>query len=316
MDKCKPDNIAQEGVPSVKVTVFTPTYNRRHTLERLYRSLQKQTFRDFEWLIVDDGSADDTESQVAKWQKEEKFFPIRYQWKPNGGKHTAHNLGISLAYGEYFAILDSDDWYTPDALAVLTAEWDVMPVEIKKLFSNIEGLCCYEDGRMIGQIYPLDVYDSDNISIQRLCNRPLDTMGMFRLIVLREFPFPDNFEGCFVPESLVWDRIAEKYRTRFLNVTVGYKEYLPEGLTKRPLKARVAKSEPHVIYYREMAARKSTPFFQKLKCILNVYRYSFHNRLSIIKQIQDDQYVLVSFAFVLFGYIVYLKDRMAILLGR
>ena len=72
------------------MTVFTPTFNRRQTLERVYRSLREQTFMDFEWLIVDDGSTDDTGALVAGWREEANFFPIRYHWKPNGGKHTAH----------------------------------------------------------------------------------------------------------------------------------------------------------------------------------------------------------------------------------
>ena len=89
LDMIAPDRLSRN---KISVTVFTPTFNRRQTLERVYLSLQAQTFKEFEWLIVDDGSTDDTGALVAGWMAEENFFPVSYIWKPNGGKHTAHNL--------------------------------------------------------------------------------------------------------------------------------------------------------------------------------------------------------------------------------
>ncbi len=293
------------------VTVFTPTYNRRHTLWRVYRSLLAQTFRDFEWLIVDDGSTDDTGSLVGAWLREKNSFTIRYYRKQNGGKHTAHNLAITLARGEYFAILDSDDWYDPDALRVLVSRWDAMGEGERRTFANIEGVCRYEDGRLIGALFPQDVYDSDNFAIQALQERPMDTMGMYRLAVLREFPFPDGFDGCFVIESLVWDRIADRYRTRFINTTVGYKEYLAEGLTRRPLKARLANSASWILYYRELAAR-NVPLRKRFKCRVNVYRYALHNRLPLADQLGQERSPVCALPFALFGVLLCLKDRMVI----
>ena len=93
-----------------KITVFTPAYNRAHTLEKLYRSLQRQTFQNFEWLIVDDGSSDGTGELVNKWQAEENSFPIHYAWQENGGKCRAINHGLKLAAGELFFTVDSDDY--------------------------------------------------------------------------------------------------------------------------------------------------------------------------------------------------------------
>ena len=92
-----------------KITVFTPAYNRAHTLEKLYRSLQRQTFHNFEWLIVDDGSTDGTAKLVNNWQAEENPFPVRYVWQENGGKCRAINYGLELAAGELFFTVDADD---------------------------------------------------------------------------------------------------------------------------------------------------------------------------------------------------------------
>lgn len=312
MDNKTYQDIAEIIVPPVKVTVFTPTYNRRHTLERTYNSLQKQTFRDFEWMIVDDGSTDDTASLVSEWQKEDNFFTIRYHWKPNGGKHTAHNFGIFQASGKYFSILDSDDWYVPEALNFLIDQWNTMSVVMKSRFSSVEGICCNENGEIIGRPFPQDVYDSNILSIRLLNDKPMDTMGMHRLEVLKEFPFPDNFDGCFVPESLVWERIAERYSTRFTNFMVGFKEYLPEGLTKRSIKAGLAKSGPAVLFNREMSLRKSLPLLTRLKCKANVYRYAFHNKMPIMKELSAERFPLLGIMFTAVGYLVYLKDRAAV----
>ena len=92
-----------------KVTVFTPTYNRAYIIENLYRSLQRQTCMEFEWLVVDDGSSDGTEALFEKWVKEENPFPIRYHKKENGGKCRAINRGLEMADGELFFTVDSDD---------------------------------------------------------------------------------------------------------------------------------------------------------------------------------------------------------------
>ena len=100
----------------MRITVFTPTYNRAYIIEKLYRSLQHQTFRDFEWLIVDDGSTDNTADIVAIWQHEGNDFPIRYYKKENGGKCRAINYGVDRAEGELFFNVDSDDYLTDDAL--------------------------------------------------------------------------------------------------------------------------------------------------------------------------------------------------------
>src|SRR2546423_7881993 len=96
-------------------TVFTPTYNRAHTLLRVYESLKKQTFDDFEWLIVDDGSTDDTPTLVKQWISD-GILTIRYVFQENAGKHVCINVATKLARGRYIATIDSDDWYVPTAL--------------------------------------------------------------------------------------------------------------------------------------------------------------------------------------------------------
>lgn len=107
----------------MRITVFTPTYNRAYIIEKLYRSLQRQTFEDFEWLVVDDGSNDDTEKLFSEWQKEENKFPIRFYKQENKGKCQAINTALDLAEGLLFFTVDSDDYLTDDALQKIS-DWE------------------------------------------------------------------------------------------------------------------------------------------------------------------------------------------------
>ena len=102
------------------VTVFTPTYNRVHLLDRLYHSLTKQSCMDFEWLVIDDGSTDGTQHYIENIQSENKI-KIRYQRQENSGKHVAHNTAVFLAEGEWFYCVDSDDWLTENSISEISA---------------------------------------------------------------------------------------------------------------------------------------------------------------------------------------------------
>lgn len=107
------------------LTILTPTYNRGEYLERVYNSLVAQTDQNFEWLLIDDGSTDNTEEVVRKLaKKNEHAFSFRCYFKPNGGKHTALNYGARYAAGDIVLILDSDDYLTSDAVASVYEYWE------------------------------------------------------------------------------------------------------------------------------------------------------------------------------------------------
>ena len=115
----------------MKITVFTPTYNRAYIIHNLYHSLQRQSFRDFEWLVVDDGSTDNTEEMICGWQQENNDFSIRYYKKENGGKGRAINYGVDRAEGLLFFNVDSDDYLTDDALEKVAMWEESLPKDKK-----------------------------------------------------------------------------------------------------------------------------------------------------------------------------------------
>lgn len=197
-------------------TVLTPTYNRAHVLERVYESLCAQTCQDFEWIVVDDGSTDNTRTRVLAWQQESRF-PIHYLWQENQHKKTAFNLGVRHACGEWIVALDSDDTLEPDALYAMSQVHEGIPKHDRDGFIGIIGLCARPDGSIVGDMFPSDVFDATSLDLNFRYRVTGEKFGCMRTHVLLQFPFPENIPG-FVPESLVWRAIARAgYLNRFVN---------------------------------------------------------------------------------------------------
>jgi len=221
-----------QGVPrSPAFTVFTPTYNRSATLGRVFASLQAQTCRDFEWLIVDDGSTDDTRERVASFQAATDF-PVRYLWQENRHKKAAFNHGVREARGALFLTLDSDDELLAHALERLLRIWQDIPASERDAYSAVTGLCVRADGSLVGDRYPDDVFDATPLEIRYRYRVRGEKFGFQRTDVLRRFPFPEDIPG-FVPESLVWSAIARQgYRMRFVNEALRIYHDSPDSLSR------------------------------------------------------------------------------------
>ena len=135
------------------LTVFTPTYNRRDLLPRLYDSLVAQTDHDFVWLVVDDGSTDDTEGYIRDLQSGETLFSIEYYRKENGGLHTGYNEAIKHLSSELCLCCDSDDWLPSYCVERVRTIWRDRGGEE---CAGIIGLDCRKDGSVIGSLLPED----------------------------------------------------------------------------------------------------------------------------------------------------------------
>ena len=217
----------------MRFTVFTPTYNRAYTIENLYRSLQRQSFVDFEWIVVDDGSTDDTESLFQSFQQEKNEFPIRYIKTENQGKHRAINRGVSVARGEMFYIVDSDDYLPDDALEVIDKMERTISPEEKAQFGGVCGQKGYDLETPIGKSFDEEILDITSLERQKH-NVSGDKAEVFYTRILRNYPFPE-FEGeKFLTECVVWDKIAyDRYKLRFFNHILMICEYLPDGLSAK-----------------------------------------------------------------------------------
>lgn len=210
------------------ITIFTPTYNRAHTLGRTFESLQAQSDRDFEWLVVDDGSSDNTVGLLSQW-KDRSNFPIVVFQQKNMGKHVAINLGVQHAQGELFFIVDSDDWLKPDAVETINRLVSSLPVSGR--YAGVSGVRVTPEGKLIGRSFPSTYVDCTALERAKY-NIVGDKAEVYFTSILREFPFP-VFEGeTFLTESVVWYRIAQAgYKIRWTNEPFYVCDYQDNGLS-------------------------------------------------------------------------------------
>jgi glycosyltransferase involved in cell wall biosynthesis len=197
-------------------TVFTPTYNRAHTLRRVYDSLCAQTLRDFEWLVVDDGSTDNTAALIADWAKSADFS-IRYFKQDHSGKHFAHNLAVREARGQMFVPLDSDDACLPRALERMLYWWNTIPSDQQSGFCGVTGLAVDQYGKLVGDRFPSEPLDASMREL-RYVHHVMGEKGTCKLTeILRHYLFPEVARGQYLPEGIVWLDIARRFKSRAVN---------------------------------------------------------------------------------------------------
>lgn len=282
-------------MPSPYITVLTPTFNRVQTLPRLVQSLRAQTFRDFEWLVVDDGSTDSTMEYLAGLGRGLSRdlsrgisqgsgrdpgpglpFLMRVFSQPNGGKHRALNLGIPRAGGSWTFIVDSDDLLPPDSLeklAHLARMADKDPSA-----GGIMGLKETLGGKIVGTLLPADSGPRDAATLTFADRIRGDKAEAFKTEILRNHPFPE-FEGeRFITECVVWFRIAREGWTLHLTNDVLYScDYRDDGLSAQSLELRLKNPEGTLLFYAE---ELSLDFPGRLlfREAINLDRFAIHFR--------------------------------------
>lgn len=252
----------------MKLSIITPAYNRAHTLDVAYNSLCSQTCKNFEWIIVDDGSTDNTEQVCNSFTS--ATFDFNYIKKENGGKHTAVNRGVKAANGEFLLILDSDDSIPANSVETILKYCE--QIEDDKSFGGVAGYMAHHDGEIIGHGCERRVIDTNAIDIRFRYHLQGDMCEVYRTKVLRENPFPEVEGEKFCPEALVWNRIARHYRLRYFPEVVYYRDYLDGGLTDNIIKIRMKSPVLACRCYAEQC-KLTIPFVYKIKSAINYWRF-------------------------------------------
>lgn len=287
------------------ITVFTPTYNRAYKLSSLYNSLCEQTAKNFEWLIVDDGSTDDTERLINNFIQENKII-IRYYKQKNSGKHIAINKGLDLAKGELFFIVDSDDWLYNNALERIVFHYNA--IRFDNNYCGVCGLKTYPDGKRIGGEKDFGILDCNSLDFRYKYHIKGDVAEAFKTDVLLQYKFPKNENEKFCPEALVWNRLAKNYVLRYFYEKIYFCEYFPDGLTAKITKLRKENPENCCTYYSELK-KANVPFFQKIKAAINYWRFAFYLKQPIKKKLKQIGYG--SILIIPLGYLFFLRDKKA-----
>lgn len=245
-----------------KITVFTPTYNRAYILHNLYHSLQRQSSYDFEWLIVDDGSIDNTEELVNEWINEKNNFNIRYYKKENGGKCRAINYALDLALGELFFTVDSDDYLTDNAIEKII-EWESL-IEDKKSYCGIAGNLGYSKNETPNTLFNDDYYDGTLLDRYKTIDG--ERAIVFYTETHKRIKYPEFENEKFMTEAVAWNRMAhDGYKIRFYNDIICIYEYLEDGLTKSGSKLFINNPKGYGLWLKEKAIFENLSILNKIK---------------------------------------------------
>ena len=208
------------------LTVFTPAYNRAHTLPRTYESLCQQKCKDFIWLIVDDGSQDNTAELIRQWQARDNGFEIRYIYKENGGMHTAHNTAYEHIDTELNTCIDSDDKLAPDAVEKILRKWD----QVKDQgYAGIIGLDADFEGKIIGKGFPEGLTETTVVGYYAAGGSG-DKKLVYRTDIINQYPPYPVFEGeKYVSLAYKYRLIDQTYKMAVLDEVLCNVEYQPDG---------------------------------------------------------------------------------------
>jgi glycosyltransferase involved in cell wall biosynthesis len=307
-------SLNRPGQTSPFFTIFTPTYNRAHTLGRVYDSLKKQTLQDFEWVIVDDGSSDATRTVVETWESEGPAFPIRYVFQINRGKHCAINRGVQEAHGFFFIIFDSDDACAPQALERFAYHWQAIPEGDRGHFCGVTSLSQDQKGRLVGVPFPGDAVVSDHLEMIYKFKIKNEMWLCVRTAVMREFPFPEIDGLRYIPEATVWARMARTYRTMYINETLRvYWQDQPSLLVGSSPADNAQEGRFGLLSVLteqiDWFIHDPTYFFRSA---IHYARFSFHSDVSLRLQISSLTNLRARMLWVMglpIAWVVYLRDR-------
>jgi glycosyltransferase involved in cell wall biosynthesis len=285
---------------SLLLSIVTPAYNRGHLLQRCCNSLTAQTDTDFEWIIIDDGSTDDTEAVVKSFP--ETYFPVTYVKKENGGKHTALNASHWYIHGRYVLILDSDDMLTPDAVERVRAQWDryadnedVGIVTFLKGCSPDEPNCIVRDWNT-----PVDI-----LSYERIPVKSTDCCEVIRAELFRKFPFPVFTGEKFVAECALWNRVAQTHKCVYINRVIYICEYLEDGLTSAGRAMRIKNPNGGMFTSNLRMVRKNS-FKMRVKYGMLYTCYGFFAKKTVREMKKDCCAKALMYMCLPFGWALYI----------
>ena len=285
------------------ITVFTPTYNRAYVLGKLYASLCNQTSDNYCWLIVDDGSTDNTKELVMKWQEEERI-DIQYYWQENQGKAAAHNKGVELTETELFTCVDSDDYLTPNAVETIIETWKKETANE----NNYVGILAYK----AAENSPITRF-RDKVKSATLMNcyhkygLSGDTFLIFKKEILSQYCFPKIENEKFVPEAYLYDLIDQDGEFYILHEALYIANYLADGYTKNMRKTIKRNPNGYLLYINQRLALHYS-LSNKLKDVIRYIAVKKCTNCGIRRIIREAVYPGLTVLCILPGYLFYFLD--------
>jgi glycosyltransferase involved in cell wall biosynthesis len=231
-----------------QLTVFTPTYNRAYCLEGCYNSLTHQTCKEFIWLVIDDGSTDNTRELVEQWKKENRI-EIKYVWQENLGMHGAHNTAYKLIETELNVCIDSDDYMPNEAVEKIIATWNELGSD---KVSGIIGLDSDSSGKIIGSMLPTNLQRSTLFNLYQKFEVTGDKKLVYRTELTKHYPYPIFANEKYVGLACKYYKLDQDYEMILLNEVLCCVEYLPDGSSRNMLRQYIKNPRGFAFYRKEL----------------------------------------------------------------
>ncbi|MEH7439020.1 glycosyltransferase family 2 protein [Neobacillus drentensis] len=282
------------------LTIFTPTYNRAYTLHLCYESLKRQTCKDFIWLIIDDGSTDNTRELVDSWILENKVL-ISYRYQENQGMHGAHNTAYELINTELNMCIDSDDFIPNDAVEKITSYWRINGNE---KHAGIIGLDASPNGKVIGNKMPDNFHVSSLSDLYTKHKVRGDKKLVYRSELTRKTPPYPIFPGeKYCPLSYKYILIDQEYPLLIMNEILCYVEYLEDGSSMNIIK-QYKRNPRGFSFFRKFAMQYAPSFKERFR--ESIHYVSSNIMIRNRKFLLESPRKIITFFAIPFGLFLYL----------
>lgn len=287
----------------ISITVFTPTYNRGYILNHAYESLKKQSYKKFKWVIVDDGSTDNTKSLIEKWKKENKV-KIEYIYQENQGRFMAFNTGKEHFEGELLITLDSDDYLLKEALNKVNNYWNNIPDK-----ENISGIIAYFEGadkKVIGSKFPERIKIEKSYVLYDKYKMSGDKFMIFKISLLKNYSYKVYLGERFCGDATLFNKINDMYPMYIVREKFCHREYQKDSITNNLLKYHMSSPNGMRDHYLDCIYHEKYDKEKILKHTLGFVTYSFLTNKSIKNILSLTNRKLLTISLLLPAYI-YMK---------
>ena len=291
-------------------TIFIPTFNRAKHLEETLLSVEKSHFKNFEVIIIDDGSSDQTYLVVAE-ARGKVHYPITYIFQKNSGKAGAHNTALQYAQGEFFMNLDAGDFLLPDAMTKLLNKWTSYTEDDSARLAGISALCLNEDGKLSGEKYPEGIGNISYLELESVAPLSGEKRQAIRTEILRRFPYPRIPGESHIRPTLIMRRMAHEYKLMWLNEPIQVNVRESDGITANIYKYRMENPKGFRLFFLEEIT-SNRKYFGKRKLYGDHWRYimfSLHSGVTFRQQSKEVQDRLLWVLSIPKGTIKWLIDR-------
>ena len=287
----------------IKLTVFTPTYNRINLLERCYKSLLSQNNKNFIWLIIDDGSTDNTEVVVSEWIKEQKII-IKYFKQKNGGMYSAHNAAYKIITTELNMCIDSDDYLADNAIDKILRFWNENKSE------NIAGIIALnisEENEIIGSEFPDNIKSEKLYYLYNKYGMKGDKKLIYRTDIIKKFKYPVNLNERYIPSTYIYYQIDKNYNLAILREAVCVVCYQENGMSKSERKRLVQCPKNSALYFN-LCLSFNNMFSSNLEICAKYLVFSYLGKnCNIIKNSNNKIVTFLSLPIAIVSYFIFYK---------